>query len=216
MARIKEKVKASKVVSTVWNWVAFGVLAAVVVTGIVLGIIALVDHFSKEDETEKTYTEIYESEKLHITLAELEKILDNDQKSELIADKVYVYVYSANTDDYTLTTEDEYKEVDLWVKACIEGFENPTSSNSVNFFLVNIELEENKEFMEENSSVGSISLSSFGNPVLLEITATSNVKYESYDILNNDKVAIQKFYDAYQAATDKTSADAKLEEIQGK
>ena len=216
MARIKEKVKASKVVSTVWNWVAFGVLAAVVVTGIVLGIIAIVQSFDKDDDGDKTYTEIYESEKLHITLEELDKILDNEKNSELIADKVYVYVYSANTDDYTVTTEDYYTEVDLWVKACIEGFENPTSSNSVNFFLVNIELEENKEYMNENSSVGKISLSSFGNPVLLEITATSQADFESHEVIDNEKVVIQKLYDAYQAATDKTSADAKLEEIQGK
>ena len=54
MARIKEKVKAGKVVSTVWNWVVFGVLAAVVVAGIVLGIIAIVDHFSNEEQEEKT------------------------------------------------------------------------------------------------------------------------------------------------------------------
>ena len=92
MARIKEKVKVEKVVSTVWNWVAFGVLAAVVVAGIVLGIIALVDHFGKDDNEEKVYEEIYESEKLHITLSDLEKIIDNNQHSELVSETVYVYV----------------------------------------------------------------------------------------------------------------------------
>ena len=52
MARIKEKVKVGKVVSSVWNWVVFGVLCAVVVAGIVIGIIAIVEHFSNDGEQE--------------------------------------------------------------------------------------------------------------------------------------------------------------------
>ena len=203
MARIKEKVKVGKVVSSVWNWVVFGVLCAVVVAGIVFGIMAIVDHFRNDGEdVEKTYAEIYESEKLHITLADLEKILDNDQHSELIADTIYVYVYSANTDKYTFLEDESYAATEEWVNKCITAFEAAAeSNNSVKFYLINIETEENQEYMDENTTVGSITLSSFGNPKVLLITGGSNIKVEqNVDVLGaSEGTARELLADAIEA-----------------
>lgn len=215
MARIKEKVKVEKVVSTVWNWVAFGVLAAVVVTGIVLGIIALVHHFDVKDDKEKVYEEIYESEKLHITLSDLEKIIDNNQHSELVSDMVYVYVYSSNIDDYKYTQDSDYVKTDLWVKACIEAFETAERSSTVAFYLVNIELEENKEYMETNTTVAGQALSQFGDPVLLEINTATN---GSCKPINAKEVGdiIKALADSYESLLGTAAKDEKVTEIENK
>ena len=218
MARIKEKVKVEKVVSTVWNWVAFGVLAAVVVTGIVLGIIALVHHFDDTDDKEKVYEEIYESEKLHITLSDLEKIIDNNQHSELVSDMVYVYVYSSNIDDYKYTQDSDYVKTDLWVKACIEAFESDESderNTNVAFYLVNIELEENKEYMAENTTVAGQSLSQFGDPVLLEINTASNGSCKPINAKEAGDI-IDALAASYEALLGTAAKDEKITEIDNK
>jgi hypothetical protein len=215
MARIKEKVKVEKVVSTVWNWVAFGVLAAVVVAGIVLGIIALVDHFGKDDNKEKVYEEIYESEKLHITLSDLEKIIDNNQHSELVSDMVYVYVYSSNIDDYKYTQDSDYVKTDLWVKACIEAFETAERNSTVAFYLVNIELEENKEYMETNTTVAGQALSQFRDPVLLEINTATNGSCKPINAKEEGDI-IEALAYSYEALLGTAAKDEKVTEIDNK
>ena len=61
--------------------------------------------------------------------------------------------------------------------------------------------EDNKEYMDENSTVGSITLSSFGNPKVLLITGGSNIKVEqNVDVLGaSEGTARELLADAIQA-----------------
>ena len=147
MARIEEKRK-EKLSSVVGTWVVFGILGAVVITGIVLLIIYLVG-LGNNVNTEKTFEERFpvaeENEKL-MTYQVLDDILHGDTGiNEEYLGRIYVFVYSPDFETYedveinheTAKTLNEY--IDLIVE-----------KNLSKFFILNVEDEDNEGFSGTN------------------------------------------------------------------
>ena len=134
MARIEEKSK-EKLSSVIWTWIIVGVLSAVVITGIVLGIIYLVN-LNNGDETDKEYVELYPDANL-ISWEDLDASLEPGVRHDLHPDGsvYYVYIYSPAT---------EIKDSD---KAIIEA-----ASGNDAFYILNITAEDNEEYVLANSN----------------------------------------------------------------
>ena len=161
MARIEEKSKP-KLASVIWTWVVAGILTAVVVTGIVLLIIYLVE--LANDNGEKEFENKYE-DKYHITYEQLDTILANISQEEIdTTGTVYVLVYSADFESYTdedVTVNGETMKFSEFVETIV-GKEN--------FYVLNVEHEDNKDYSVQNSDVASIS----NYPTLLVMDNNSN------------------------------------------
>jgi hypothetical protein len=137
MARIEEKRK-EKLSSVIWTWVVVGVLSAVVLTGIVLGIIYLVDQSNKDDDN-KEFEEQYPNAEL-ITFEELDNLLDNATQSDIeVTDTIYVFVYSPDYETYS--KGEELEETVNKVVAAETGI----------FYVINVESEDNSGYSIESS-----------------------------------------------------------------
>lgn len=141
MARIEEKSK-QKLSSVIWTWVVVGVLGAVVITGLVLGIIYLVN-LNKDDDGEKTFEEQYPNAELW-TWEELEDLLDPHVQNEMDG-TLYVLVYSPDYENYP-NGEKIKDKVNAAVNAGVD-----------NFFVVNVTSEDNKDYSLTNTDLSSLS-----------------------------------------------------------
>jgi hypothetical protein len=167
MARIEAKRK-EKLSSVIWTWVVVGVLGAVVITGLVLGIIYLVDVLDKEEEV--TYAEQYPNAKL-ISYADLDKILSGEQSELHVAGTTYVLVYSPNYEAHP-NGESISTYVNDAVKACDEDGVNGHDA----FYVVNVLSEDNKDSsITDYTNLSSLSTSKY--PYLLVISP-ENGEYE--------------------------------------
>ena len=137
MARIEEKRK-EKLSSTIGTWIVVGILCAVVITGIVLGVIYLVEELNKDDESQE-FEEQYPNAEL-ITFEELDNLLDNATQSDIeVNDTIYVFVYSPDYETY----EDGEKLEDA-VNSVIDA-------ETGIFYVINVESEDNSDFSIDSS-----------------------------------------------------------------
>ena len=157
MARIEAKNK-EKLSSTIGAWIVFGILGAVVITGIILLIIYLVD-LGKVDE-EKTFEErfpVAEEKDILMTYEELDAVLEGDTgidpKYEGI---IYVFVYNPDfetfkDEDVTWVEDDEDKSGKLteFIDSIVKKV-NVEQGIIDNFFIINVENEDNKDFSGSN------------------------------------------------------------------
>ena len=167
MARIEAKRK-EKLSSIIWTWIVIGVLSAVVITGLVLGIIYLVET-SKSDE-EATFEEQYPNAKL-ISYEELNGILEAGHQSELhVAGNIYVLVYSPDYETY-----ENGKKISSYVNDVVAACDKNGTKGFDAFYVVNVTAEENKDSsITDYSNLSSLSTN---YPYLLVINA-ENGEYE--------------------------------------
>ena len=161
MARIEEKRK-EKLSSVIWTWVVVGVLSAVVLTGIVLGVIYLVEQSNKDDDN-KEFEEQFPNAQL-ITFAELDNLLDDATQGDINFSKeydtIYVYVYSPDYEAYT-----DGETLEETVNAVI---------TAPNFYVINVEDEDNKGYSIDSSEFLSQAGLPSGYPYLLVVTQGSD------------------------------------------
>ena len=165
MARIEEKRK-EKLSSTIGTWVVFGILGAVVITGIVLLIIYLV---GLGNNSEKTFEDRF-PESNHLTFEQLEGIINDDGEYPIEENVIYVLIYSANFEEYedVVINEKEEKTFTQYVDDVV---------GVTNFFTLNVEDEENKEYTITNEDLSNIS-NGDKYPVLVIVSITSENGYE--------------------------------------
>ena len=137
MARIEVKNK-EKLASVIWAWVVIGVLSAVVLTGIVLGVIYFVEQANKDDD-DKEFEEQYPNAEF-ITFEELDNLLDNATQSDFeVVDTVYVFVYSPDYETYANGEK-------------LEGTINDVIADETGiFYVLNVESEDNSDFSIDSS-----------------------------------------------------------------
>ncbi len=180
MARIEVKNK-EKLSSVIGTWVVFGILAAVVITGIVLGIIYLVELNSDSDD-DVEYEEQYPNAQL-ITWEELNDVLDPYTISDIkVNGEIYVLVYSPDYETYP-NGEKISDKVNAAVDAELD-----------NFYVINVEAEDNKD--TSASDFEYLSSLSSGYPYLIVIT-NKNVTIEIAEdgIIDNYKDINNKLTD---------------------
>ena len=167
MARIEEKRK-EKLSSTIGTWVVFGILGAVVITGIVLLIIYLVG-LGNNNNSEKTFEDRF-PESNHLTFEQLEGIINDDGEYPIEENVIYVLIYSANFEEYedVVINEKEEKTFTQYVDDVV---------GVTNFFTLNVEDEENKEYTITNEDLSNIS-NGDKYPVLVIVSITSENGYE--------------------------------------
>ena len=137
MARIEEKRKEN-LSSVIWTWVVVGILSAVVITGIVLGIIYIID-LNNQDNDDTEFEEQYPSAEL-ITFGELDNLLDNATQSDIeVVDTVYVFVYSPDYETYP--NGEKLEDTINGVIADETGI----------FYVLNVESEHNSDFPIDSS-----------------------------------------------------------------
>ena len=155
MARIEEKRK-EKLSSTIGTWVVFGILGAVVITGIVLLIIYLVG--LGKDDGEKTFDERFPAaEELDIlmTYEELDAILDGDIAIDSKYEgTIYVFVYHPDFGTYTDADanwvedgEDKSGKLTEFIDTIVAKVDAKIIDN---FFIINANNEDNKDFSGSN------------------------------------------------------------------
>ena len=156
--------KKEKLSSVIWTWIVIGVLSAVVITGLVLGIIYLVELANTDEE--ETYEEQFPNAKL-LTFEELDGILEAGHGSELHVSPygtIYVLVYTASADNSNIKTY-----VDNAANACEKDDGKNTGRNGDNaFYVVNLVSEDNKD--SSISSYSNLSSLSENCPYLLVIS----------------------------------------------
>ena len=157
MARIEEKRK-EKLSSTIGTWVVFGILGAVVITGIVLLIIYLVG-LGKVDE-EKTFEERFpaaEEKNILMTYEELDAVLDGDSAIDpKYEGTIYVFVYHPDFDTYNDADvtwaedgEDKSGKLTEFIDTIVAKVDVDAEIID-NFFIINANNEDNKEFSGTN------------------------------------------------------------------
>ena len=160
MARIEEKRK-EKLSSVIWTWVVAGILSAVVITGIVLGIIYIID-LNNADDDDAEFEEQYPSAEL-ITFEELDNLLDNATQSDIeVNDKIYVFVYSPDYETYS-----KGEELKDHVNAVIDA-------ETGIFYVINVESEDNSGYSVDSSEFLSQEGLPSSYPYLLVITQGTN------------------------------------------
>lgn len=155
MARIEEKRK-EKLSSTIGTWVVFGILGAVVITGIVLLIIYLVG--LGKDDAEKTFDERFpaaEEKNILMTYEELDAVLDGDIAIDSKYEgTIYVFVYHPDFGTYTdadVTWVEDGEDKSGKLTEFIDTIVAKVEVESVdNFFIINANSEDNKEFSGSN------------------------------------------------------------------
>ena len=157
MARIEEKRK-EKLSSVIGTWVVFGILGAVVITGIVLLIIYLVG-LGKVDE-EKTFEERFpaaEEKNILMTYEELDAVLDGDSAIDpKYEGTIYVFVYLPDFDTYNDADvtwvedgEDKSGKLTEFIDTIVAKVDVDAEIID-NFFIINANNEDNKEFSGSN------------------------------------------------------------------
>ena len=160
MARIEAKRK-EKLSNTIGTYIVIGILSAVVLVGIVLGVIYIVDKLNNDDEGQQ-FEEQYPNAEL-ITFAELDNLLDNATQSDIeFTDTIYVFVYSPDYETYAKGAELE------------EQVEAVIAAKTGIFYVVNVEAEENKGYSVESSEFLSQEGLPSNYPYLLVINQSEN------------------------------------------
>lgn len=169
MARIEEKRKEN-LSSIIWTWIVVGVLGAVTLTGLVLGIIYLVELGNKDQEI--TYPELFETkEEQKLSFAELNQILEaGEQSTHHVSGTIYVLVYNASKDCSSIK---EY--VNDAIEVCDE---NGVHGNDA-FYIVNTLSEENKD--SSINSFSNLSNLANGDKAYLLVISPENGEYEIID-----------------------------------
>ena len=187
MARIE--VKKEKLSSVIWTWIVVGVLSAVVITGLVLGIIYLVELGNEEEE--KTFEEQYPTATL-ITYEDLNQILEAGEKSKYhVLGNIYVLVYSPDYESFP-----NGKKITDYVNNAITAYNAAVEADEAGekvynaFYVLNVTSEDNEgHSISEYANLSSLSTN---YPYLLVISA-ENGEYEivedgivtSYKDINN-------------------------------
>ena len=165
MARIETKSKP-KLASVIWTWVVVGILTAVVVTGLVLLIIYLVD-LANGNDGEVEFEERFQSELVqHITYEELDALLANEPSDIDTSHGIFVFVYSPDFETYNdadVTVEGKTMKLTEFIDSIIE-------KDLDNFYILNVESEENKDYTIQNSTVSGLS----NYPTLLVMDNNAN------------------------------------------
>ena len=174
MARIEEKTK-EKLSSVIWTWVVAGVLSAVVITGIVLGIIYIIDLNNKDDDN-KEFEEQYPSAEL-ITFKELDNLLDNATQSDIeVNDTIYVFVYSPDYETYTKAEQLE------------DAVNKVINAETGVFFVLNVESKDNSGYSVDSSEFLSQEGLPSSYPYLLVITqGTNGIEIAENGIITNPR-----------------------------
>lgn len=144
MARIEEKSK-EKLSSVIGAWIIAGILAAVVITSIVLVIIYFVE-LNKKDE-EKVFEERFPSAQ-HITFEDLDKLLANEKIDGYdTSHGMYVFVYHPDFESNT-DAEVTFKDADgnpVEGKTLTEFIDTIIAKEGIdNFYILNVDSEDNK------------------------------------------------------------------------
>lgn len=174
MARIEEKSK-EKLSSVIGAWIIAGILAAVVITSIVLVIIYFVE-LNKKDE-EKVFEERFPSAQ-HITFEELDQLLANEKTDFDTSHGIYVFVYSPDFETYK---DADVPNKDMTLTEFIDSI--VAKEDITNFYILNIESEDNKG---KSSSYATIST----YPTLL-------VMDHNADQTGNFGITVPDFLEAY-------------------
>lgn len=191
MARVDYSKPKGERVKNIFSIIAFGVLFAVLIAGIVLLIVWLVQ--KNKNSGDKEFDETYPTAKL-ITYEDLAGILDNDTRSEYMAGTVYVYLYSPDYETYPIG---KVEGVQNAVNACIAAYKDYAPEGEYAdyaFYVINTSTKENKTYITEHSSFltdNNITTSDSTNfPRVIEITGSEtgisvkNTYYTQGEIIN--------------------------------
>lgn len=168
MARVQEKAKNQNSIKKALIWLTYCVVSAAIITGLIFLVFWI---FNKDDNNkEEKYEETYKNA-MHIDFEELAGILNNDEESELHKENVYVFIYSPNYDEYNAGKDELLQST---VNACIDAYkEYDDSLGEYAFYVINVEDEDNKTYLNENPNT----LSEYGidnYPYFLVLTSQEN------------------------------------------
>lgn len=168
MARVQEKAKNQNSIKKALIWLTYCLFSAAIITGLIFLVFWI---FNKDDNNkEVTYEETYKNA-MHIDFEELAGILNNDEESELHAENVYVFIYSPNYDEYSYGKNEELQGR---VNACIDAYkEYDDSLGEYAFYVINVEDEDNKTYLNENPNT----LSEYG---INDLTGEESFDYYPY------------------------------------